>query len=101
MEHLQQDAIGAIIRGTIIEDDVAVDVAAVTTKQLVLRKPNGSVLTKTATFTTDGTDGKIQYATIAGDLDVSGVWESQARVIFSGGFNGRSEIQKFFVDANL
>lgn len=101
MEKVQLGAIGLVIHGTIKEDDVAVDVSTVTTKQIILRKPNGTVLTKTAAFTASGSNGQIQYVTVAGDLDVTGRWEAQAYVVFPAGFNGRSDIPAFIVESNL
>ncbi len=103
MEQVQLSAIGVAIVCTLTEDGSAVDVSAVTTKQVILKKPDsaGTVVTKTASFTNSGTDGKIQYTTIAGDLDTVGIWQVQGAVIFSGGFNGRSDIQQFEVKPNL
>jgi hypothetical protein len=53
--------IGTTIRVTIQEGGSAVDVSGATTKQIYLRKPNtGDTYTKTAIFTTDGTNGQIE-----------------------------------------
>lgn len=101
MEQAQVGAVNLIIRGTVKEDDVVVDVSTCTTKQMILRKPNGAVLTKTAVFDTDGIDGKLKYLTVSGDLDVAGSWSAQAYVIFPGGFDGRSEVERFWVNSNL
>lgn len=101
MESVQKSAIGVAIKATIIEDDVAVDVSAVSTKELVFRKPAGTIVTKSAAFVTDGLDGKVQYVTESGFLDAIGAWEVQAYVVFPGGFNGRSDIQSFEVRENL
>lgn len=60
------------------QDDVAVDLSGYSTKQLIFTKPGGTSLTKTASFATDGTDGIIQYTSIAGDLDEAGIWQIQA-----------------------
>src|SRR5262245_42640865 len=101
MESVQKEAIGVAIICTIKEDGVAVDVSTVSTKQIIFRKPDGSTVTKTATFTSGGTDGKIQYTTVSGFLDMVGVWECQGYVVFAAGFDGRSDVQQFKVDANL
>lgn len=66
------------------QDGSAVDVSGASTKQIKLRKPSGTVLTKTASFTTDGSDGKIEYQTANTDLDVAGVWGIQAYVVGTG-----------------
>jgi hypothetical protein len=38
-----------------------------------------------AGFTTDGTDGKIEYTTVDGDLNGAGNWEIQAKVVTPSG----------------
>lgn len=101
MESIQKSAIGVAIICTITEDGTAVNVSTVSTKQVILQKPDGTSVTKTASFTNTGTDGKIQYTTISGDIDTIGIWGVQGAVIFSGGFNGRSDVQQFEVKDNL
>lgn len=101
MEQAQKNAIGVAIKVTIEEDGSAVDVSAATTKELVFKKPNGTTVTKTAAFVNTGSDGKIKYVTESGFLDLVGYWQVQGNVAFSGGFSGRSDIQKFQVLGNL
>lgn len=101
MESVQQNAIGVAIIATVKEDGVVVNIAAVSTKQLVFKKPNGITITKTASFVTDGTDGQLQYITEADFLDASGLWRVQGYVLFPAGFNGRSDITTFQVRDNL
>lgn len=88
--------IGTVFRLTITEDGAAVDVSLATTKQIKFLAPNGTLLTKTATFTTDGTDGQIEYATVADDLSLPGKWQIQAHVAISG-WDGHSEALTFTV----
>jgi len=101
MESVQKNAVGVAIRATITEDDVAVDVSAVTTRELVFQKPDGTTETTTAVFTNTGTDGKIQYVTEAAFLDTPGVWSVQGSVVFPAGFVGRSEVGSFEVLDNI
>lgn len=101
MEEVQLDAIGVAIEKTITNQDGAVvDVSSATTKNIVLKKPSGSLLTKAASLVTDGTDGKIQYVTISGDLDETGRWEVQADIDVSS-YDGRDTISAFRVRKNL
>jgi len=73
--------IGTIFRLTITDTDgTAIDVSTATTKYIYFQKPSGVRVQKTATFTTDGTDGKIQYTSIAGDIDSVGTWQIQGYV---------------------
>ena len=56
--------------------EVAVDVSGTTTVQIEVQKPNGERLSPfTATFLTDGVNGKIQYTDVAGIFDVAGRWK--------------------------
>jgi len=59
----------------------AVDISAATTKNFLFRKPDATVLTKTATFVTDGTDGQLTYTTITTDIDDVGIWTIQPLAI--------------------
>ncbi len=104
-QFLQEDAIGATIEVTILEDGAAVDVSTVTTKQLIFRKPSGTVVTKAAAFSSNGVDGKLKYVTESGFLDErsgSQNWKVQGAVVFPGsGYRGRSEVVEFAVKGNL
>ncbi len=104
-QFLQENAIGATIEVTIEEDGVALNVSTVSSKQLVFRKPSGTVVTKTASFSTTGADGKLKYVTEAGFLNEhSGAqnWKVQGTVTFpGGGYSGRSEVVEFAVKGNL
>jgi hypothetical protein len=84
-----RDALGAIV-----------PLGAATVKQLLFRKTDGTVLTKAASFYTDGSDGIIYWATVAGDLSVAGPWEIQGYVEVSG-LKLHSDVQRFTVNPNL
>lgn len=97
----QKSAIGVNIDVTVKENNIAVDLSTLSTKQYIIRKPNGTLLTKAATFKSDGTDGKLRYTTISGDLDATGNYLVQLNLVFSGGYSGRSDIGSFDVVDNL
>jgi hypothetical protein len=99
-DEIHKNDVGTVFELTIKDGQATVDVSTTTAKQIIFRKPDGSTLTKTAAFVTDGTDGKIKYTTIAGDLDSSGIWEYQAKVTFSGGA-WSADIKTFRVHDNL
>lgn len=65
---------GTIFRSTLQEDGAAVNVSTATLKRISFKKPDGSIVQKVAVFTTDGSDGQIEYVAITGDLDLVGVW---------------------------
>ncbi len=93
--------IGTVFEATITDAGVVVDVSGASTKDLNFLKPDGTTtLNKTASFTTDGVDGKIRYTTIAGDLTPAGTWQIQAHVILGGG-DWKSDIIEFNVFANI
>lgn len=92
--------IGTVFEVTIKDDTVAVDVSTASTKNLLFRKPDGTILTKAASFKTTGADGIIQYVTISGDLSMPGLWNLQAHIVMSSG-NWKSDVATFEVHPNL
>jgi hypothetical protein len=98
---IQKDAIGVVVELTVQQKGTVVDISSASaTKQIIFKKPDASTITKNATFTTSGSDGKLQYITIAGDLDQVGDWQAQAYVIMSG-FTGKTSPITFTVSDNL
>ena len=82
------------------ETGTAVDISTATVKQILFKPPSGALLTKTAQFVTDGTDGRVFYMTIAGDLSAPGPWRCEAYVEMPA-WEGHSDIKDFEVYANL
>ncbi len=95
----QQEGI-VIIRLTITDNGSARDISSATVKSIRVKSPAGIVKNFGATFTTDGTDGKIEYETSSGDLDETGAWSAQAWVTNASGAKP-SSIATFTVKANL
>lgn len=78
--------IGTVFEATIMDGTSIVDVSSATTQELYFKKQSGTTMTKVTTFTTDGTDGKIQWATtVIGDLDEVGELQIQGHVILPTG----------------
>ncbi len=95
------DDIGTVFEIELKDESGAVmDVSAATVKQIVFKKPDKTLLTKTAEFSTDGSDGKIRYVAIAGDLDQPKGWSIQGKVTLPSG-SWSSEIGAFTVEKNL
>jgi hypothetical protein len=88
--------VGTIFRAIVTDGDAIVDLQAVLTKQICFKKPDGTIEKHDATFTTDGSDGKIQYAVVSGDLDDAGRWEFWAEVTYAGG-QRRTSYEEFTV----
>ena len=62
----------------------AADISGATTKKILLRKPDCSIVEKTAVFVNTGTDGKVKYLVERDVLDQSGDWGFKAEVDKSG-----------------
>lgn len=77
-----------------------VDISGATLLEIYLRPVGGNNIQKTAVITTDGYDGKMQYVTIAGDLDIAGLWEIQGRVQF-GSNTWKTTVKQFHVYSNI
>lgn len=92
---------GFVFRLTLTNSDgTVVDISAFTTLNVLFGKPDGSALTVNGTLVTDGTDGKLFYATVAGDIDQPGTWRIQVHVI-TPTWNEHSAIAKFKVKSNI
>jgi len=79
-EEIHLNDVGTLFKILIKDGDEVRDISTMTVKELLFKKPCGTLLTKTASFLTDGTDGYITYTTIADDLDEAGLWQIQAHL---------------------
>ena len=105
IEEAHVSDIGTVFRVTVYDTDSAgatsaLDISAATTKQFIFGKPDGTTSTKTATFTTDGSNGQLEYSTVSGDLDTAGTWSLQVYFATSGG-SWRTDVGTFKVYENL
>lgn len=74
--------VGTVLRVTVVDQDsAALDLSSASSKLIYLRKPDRTVLTKTASFYTSGTDGILTYTAVTGDWSVAGTWGIEARVV--------------------
>jgi hypothetical protein len=74
--------VGTIFRITVVEktynaatdcwDDTVVDISSASRMEILFLLPSGKTRGRPAAFTTDGTDGLIQYTTVDGDIDEAG-----------------------------
>ena len=101
LDHIVKGSYGQTIQITIQEDGVALDVSGyTTTKQIIFKAPSGKIVTKTATFATDGTDGVVECTLADGDIDEEGEWKVQASIV-SGTAGLRTVATKFDVNEFL
>jgi len=99
---IQVDDIGTRLKVTIVDDDVAVDISAASLREITLKKPDDSIVTRTASVIGDGssTSGVMYYDIVSGDLDQPGLYKIQGKVsIPSGTFN--TAVGTFKVHCNL
>lgn len=85
--------VGTAFQITIVQPDgvTAIPVDSATEKKIYFQKSDGSRVVQDAEFVTDGSDGKIQYVSEIGDVDISGTWLMQGYVEITEG--------KFFSEA--
>ena len=77
--------VGTTLTLTIEDGGTVVDLSSASALTVTMRKPLGTVLVKTGTLVTDGTDGKMKYTTIAGDFDEAGSYSIQAKIVVPAG----------------
>ena len=64
-----------------VDTNAAADVSSYTTAQVfLLTDPDAVTTTKTAAFVNTGSDGKVDYTLVSGDIDQAGEWMVRARV---------------------
>lgn len=86
MAQIQNEDIGTKLRVTASKNGLVVDISSASAMKIFLRNPVGTVLTKTAVFSTDGTDGKFEYITVDGDVTVQGSkWRIQGETVLASG----------------
>lgn len=91
--------IGTVFEFTIKDGTNVVDLSAAT-MEIYLRFASGSVITRTCVLLTDGTDGKMKYTTVSGDLSESGDLAIQGKITIGTGV-WKTDIQNVRVFENL
>lgn len=94
---VHKNDLGTRFQITVTEAGVAVDISSATLIQLIFRKPDGTIITKTAVFVNTGTDGKMEYVTQAAFLVDPGRWSLQGAVTFSASQSWRTLAIDFLV----
>lgn len=82
-----QDDIGTSFRLTIRNQvtNAIINLSTMSSATFTFEKPDNSTIERTADLYTDGTDGILEYITIAGDLDQAGRWRVQPTYSMGGG----------------
>lgn len=105
VEQAHVNDIGTLFRVTVYDitntgAKTIANISNATDLKFIFRKPDATTFQRSASFTTDGSDGEIQYYTVDGDLDQDGTWTLQAYVSTSSG-SWRTDIANFKVYENL
>lgn len=79
-----------------------VDISSASSRQIFIKKPSNTVLTKTASILSSGSasSGVMYYDTVAGDLDEAGWYKMQGRVALPSGTYSTT-LYGFQVNCNL
>lgn len=83
-DNIHDDDFGWVGKLRIVQDEVAVDISSYTTLRFIFRKPDGTEITKSVAFDTDGTDGYLAYTVEDGLIDTAGRWRVWAQVLKTG-----------------
>jgi hypothetical protein len=98
---LQVGIVGAQLEVEVLQNcTTALSILTATTKEITVKRPDGTSFTRSALFTTDGSDGLIYFLTIAGDISLAGTYYIQAYLELPG-WQGNSDIQEFEAQDNL
>jgi hypothetical protein len=98
--NIQVGATNLRIELEIREGYAPLSISTATVKNIIIKKPDDTLMTKSGTFLTDGTDGRIYYMTSGSDLNMAGTYGVQAYISMPD-FTGYSTPTEFSVDANL
>lgn len=106
LEETHVNDYGTVVRVTVYDTtstggSVVADISDASTKEFIFKRPDGTTFTVTAVFTSDGSDGQIQYTTGVEMLNMAGTWSLQAYVVTSGGFSHKTDVGSFRVFENL
>jgi hypothetical protein len=84
----QETSSGNAVESVFKAGNAAIDVSSATTKEIRFQKEDGTPITKTAVFSSDGTDGAIRYQVEAAFHALAGadpeLWRYQGHVILPG-----------------
>jgi hypothetical protein len=100
VNEIHQDDIGTVFTVTVKDQLGPIDISLATTKTFIYKKPDKTKFSRPADFKTDGTDGVLQYTSVAGDIDKSGDWQLQVFIILPTG-QFYSDITQFKALVNL
>jgi len=97
---LHVDDIGTLMRFTVKENGVVVDLSDCTELSLTLQRQDKTIVHRPLRLTTNGEDGKVEYVVQAGDIIGKGTYKGQIFLAMTSG-SWHTSIVSFTVEANL
>lgn len=97
---VHQDDVGTELLITVKDQNGTVIDLSAATVTLLLRKPTGTVISRTPTLKTTGLDGKLSYLSVADDFDRAGSYAAQLLIVIGSG-SWHSDAYEFTVAPNL
>jgi len=90
------------IEATIYDQaDAILNVKDASTIEILIQLPNGITMVKTATLSTDGTDGMIKYVCTPTDIPIEGTYKVQGRAEFPDNLIYKGDIHEILGIKNL
>jgi hypothetical protein len=97
---IQVGAVNFLIELQLKEGYGILDISSATTKNIIIEKPDDTIMIVPGSFITDGKDGLLYYRTQVGDLNQDGLYNVQANIEMPD-FQGYSTPVSFEVFPNL
>ena len=99
----QKNAINVDIKLTVKDSTtlLPINISTSLVHDFIFERPDGTWFSRTASFATNGIDGKLIYTTAADDLDQTGHWGLQVELDFIGAYQGRTQFAEFNVLRNI
>lgn len=79
------DVAVALVVQIVDPDGAVINISAASNMKIKLRMPDGTTKNFTAVLYTNGSDGKMLYTTLAGDLGQTGTYQIQGKLSVGGG----------------
>ena len=81
MAEIFKNNIGTIFEATVTDENGnVIDISAATVLKLNFKSPSGVFVSRTAILSSGGTNGKMRYTSLAGDIGETGTWTIQGYV---------------------
>ncbi len=99
MDEITINDVGTELEVRVQENDADLDISTATNLYVILTSPSG-VEKERAAALVSGSNVKLFYATVAADIDETGIWDYRGRVRFSAtqDFRTRNPVQFRVVD---